>query len=129
MLYRTYPLSTLIIFRPVALPLEILIKFCSCSDLEFTKNFTRTFSSTTNLVSLGIPLPPPPKELCIYPTYLRLASGYSSIDFLDVCSVTSYRLSSTSFTLCAVCASTACWMYFAKLITSPQNKQSNTDQG
>ena len=122
--------TTLIIFRPLALPLEILIKFCSCSDLEFTKNFTRTFPSSTNLVSLSSwHPPPPPKELCIYPTCLRLASGYSSIDFLDACSVTSYRLSSTSFTLCAVCASTACWMYFAKLITSPQNKQSNTDQG
>ena len=50
--------TSLIIFRPVALPLEILIKFCSCSDLELTKNFTRTFSSATNLVSLGIPTPP-----------------------------------------------------------------------
>ena len=111
---------------------NILITFCSCSDLEFTKNFTRTFSSATNLVSLGIPThppPPPAKELCIYPTCLRLTSGYSSTDLLDACSVTSYRLSSTSFTLCAVCASTVCWMYFAKLITSLQNKQSNTDQG
>ena len=99
---------------------NILITFCSCSDLEFTKNFTRTFSSATLLAS-----PPPAKELCIYPTCLRLASGYSSTDFLDACSVTSYRLSSTSFTLCAVCASTVCWMYFNLQSSLPLSKINN----
>ena len=109
---------------------NILITFCSCSDLEFTKKFHKNvFFCNEPSVSWHPPPSPTAKELCIYPTCLRLASGYSSTDFLDACSVKSYRLSSTSFTLCAVCASTVCWMYFAKLITSLQNKQSNTDQG
>ena len=109
--------TTSMIFRPVALPLEILIShFVSLWPRIYYK-FHANVSSATNLLSLGIP----PRNFA----FITLVSGYFGIDFLDTCSIT--RPSSTSFTVCAMCASADCWMSFTKPITSLRNKQSNID--
>ena len=109
--------TTSMIFRPVALPLEILIsRFVSALTSDLLQISRERFFCDEPSVSWH-----PPRNFA----FITLVSGYFGIDFLDTCSIT--RPSSTSFTVCAMCASADCWMSFTKPITSLRNKQSNID--
>ena len=110
--------TTSMTFRSVAHPLETLIShFVSALTLDLLQISRERFFYNEPSVPCH-----PPQEFA----FITLVSGYFGIDFLDTCSIT--RLSSTSFTVFAMCASADCWMSFTKPITSLRNKQSDTDQ-
>ena len=111
--------TTSMIFRPVALPLEILIShFVSALSLDKLLQISqKRFFCNEPSVSWH-----PSRNFA----FISLVSGYFGIDFLDTYSIT--RLSSTSFTLFAMFASVDCWMSFRNPITSLRNKQYNTYQ-
>ena len=90
--------TTSMMFRPVALPLEILIShFVSALTLDLLQISRERFFCNETSVFWH-----PPRNFAFIP----LVSGYFGVDFLDTCSIT--RLSSTSFTLFAMSAFVDC---------------------